>query len=86
MLIYSSTTPTIHHDLLFLVYRKASFSSWQIVFAGYWVKINPWYLDKYVIACNVKLQILQVVVYVIYQYVYALVTPAPYVEMFVPEV
>jgi len=40
MLINSSTTPAVHHYLLLLVDRVATFPTWQIVFSRYRIKVN----------------------------------------------
>lgn len=86
MLIHSATTPAIHHYLLLFINSKATFSSWQIILSRYWVKVYSGYLDEHVISGNVKVKVLQVVMYIIDEHMYALVTSASNSEMLIVEV
>lgn len=65
MLINPSTTPAIHHDLLFLIDCITPFSPWKIVFTWYRIKIYTWDLYKHIISWNVELQILQIVMNIV---------------------
>lgn len=85
MLINSTAASAVHHYLLLFVYGKTTFSSWQVIFSRYWVKVYSRNLDKYIISRDIKVQILQVVVYIIDKYVYALITSTSNSEMFIVE-
>ena len=58
MLINPPTASTIHHYSLVFIDGVTTFSTWQIVFAGYRIKVNTRYLDEDIVSCDVKFQIL----------------------------
>lgn len=86
MLIDPATTSAVHHYLLIFVDSVAAFPTWQVVLAWYRIEIYARHLNENIVSCDVKFQILQVVMNIIYQYMNALITSAPYIEMLIRKV
>jgi len=55
MLVDSSTTSTVHHNLLFFINGVTTFSTWQIVLSWNRVEVYAWDLNKDISASDIEI-------------------------------